>query len=175
MPDLFDNNQDSFYDNSSNYDNNISNRKKKGEKSKLPDLRILLFIVFFGAVFFTVGLVFLLIQNEGIRNGIEVTATVIDWVEEKDSDGDIIYAHKYEYSIGGQVYHAVSNSSSSNPAKIGSQKTIYVDKNDYNKIFENQPWLYFFLCVGALIIIISITSYIIIRKKKMQRETNSGY
>lgn len=144
------------------------NGYEEGRGFKIGSKAGLIVGMVFGIVLIVIGVIMMRTQNDGIKNGIEVTATVSDWVYK----GDDMYSVEYEYIIDGKIYHAVSNSSSNMPALIGSKKTIYVDKNNYNKIVENQSWFfYIFIGLGIAAFVAGIAGFFIKRYRQSQEQT----
>ena len=104
----------------------------------------------FGLVFLAIGAVGIIISlymNARIDNSRQVSATVVEVIEETERDTDfnprnhrrrshtsVMYTSVYEYSDGGEVRRYTSNVSTSKRAEIGSQATLYISED--GKIYQ---------------------------------------
>lgn len=144
----------------------------------------------FGLVFLAIGAVGIIISlymNVRMENSRQVSATVVEVIEETERDTDfnhrnhrrrshtsVMYTSVYEYIDGGEVRRYTSNVSTSKQAETGSEATLYIYEN--GKIYQKsgaEIMLFVsivFMVVGGVFTFITFKLW-----KKKTEETEERY
>lgn len=144
----------------------------------------------FGLVFLAIGAVGIIISlymNVRMENSRQVSATVVEVIEETERDADfnprnhrrrshtsVMYTSVYEYSDGGEVRRYTSNVSTSKRAEIGSEATLYISED--GKVYERSGAAIVFL-VGIIFAVVGgVFAFITFKLcKKKTEETEERY
>lgn len=144
----------------------------------------------FGLVFLAIGAVGIIISlymNARIDNSRQVSATVVEVIEETERDTDfnprnhrrrshtsVMYTSVYEYSDGGEVRRYTSNVSTSKRAEIGSETTLYISED--GKVYQRTGAV-IVLLVGIIFAVVGgvFTLFAFKLLKKKPEETGERY
>lgn len=138
----------------------------------------------FGLVFLAIGAVGIIISlymNVRMENSRQVSATVVEVIEETERDTDfnprnhrrrshisVMYTSVYEYSDGGEVRRYTSNVSTSKRAEIGSEATLYISED--GKVYERSGAAIVFL-VGIIFAVVGgVFTFITFKLWKIKTE-----
>ena len=138
----------------------------------------------FGLIFLAVGAVCIIISlymNVRMENSRQVSATVVEVIEETERDTDfnprnhrrrshtsVMYTSVYEYSDGGEVRRYTSNVSTSKRAEIGSEATLYISED--GKVYERSGAAIVFL-VGIIFAVVGgVFTFITFKLWKIKTE-----
>lgn len=138
----------------------------------------------FGLIFLAIGAVGIIISlymNVRMENSRQVSATVVEVIEETERDTDfnprnhrrrshtsVMYTSVYEYSDGGEVRRYTSNVSTSKRAEIGSEATLYISED--GKVYERSGAAIVFL-VGIIFAVVGgVFTFITFKLWKIKTE-----
>ena len=136
--------------------------------------------VIFGIIFALIGvglIIFSFINiknyNEKNKTFIEVNATVIDYKDTYDEDGDLLRAIIVEYEVDGTNYRKTSSSSTTNPETLGSTVKVKYNPNDPKDIiWPNDTSNIILPIVGGVFTIVGIIFTVVSIKMVKNKENN---
>ena len=118
--------------------------------------------VFFALLLLAVaggGVVWLLDSIDKVTSDGQTEGVIVDLIESRDTDGDLVYAPVIEYSVGGAVYRIESSVRYGGLAvpDIGDIRTVYYDLDDPARAVSRGFWtLWFFpgLLIGIPVLLL---------------------
>lgn len=141
--------------------------------------------IVFGVVLLAVaagGVVWLLDSVDKVTSDGQTDGVIVDLIEGRDTDGDLVYAPVIEYAVDGVSYRIESSVRYGGLAvpDIGDLRTVYYDVNDPSEAVSRGFWtLWFFpvlLTTIPLLLLVGMIGFAAYnRRKDAEGATGIGY